>query len=61
MGFVPHEWNYILRCECKKIYLFMALQSYVGPWLFFSFVILYTVGRIPRTGNQPVARLLPTH
>jgi hypothetical protein len=30
-----------------------------GP--FFSFLILYTVGRTPRTGDQPVARLLPTH
>jgi hypothetical protein len=28
---------------------------------FFSFIILYTVGRTPWTGNQPVARPLPTH
>jgi hypothetical protein len=28
---------------------------------FFSFLILYTVGRIPCTGEQPVARPLPTH
>jgi hypothetical protein len=33
----------------------------LGPGRFFSFVILYTVGRIPWTGDQPVARLLPTH
>jgi hypothetical protein len=29
--------------------------------VFFSFLILYTVGRTPWTGDQPVARLLPTH
>jgi hypothetical protein len=29
--------------------------------LFFSFLILYTVGRIPWSGDQPVARPLPTH
>jgi hypothetical protein len=28
---------------------------------FFSFSILYTVGRTPWTGDQPVARPLPTH
>jgi hypothetical protein len=28
---------------------------------FFSFLILYTVGRSPWTGDQPVARPLPTH
>jgi hypothetical protein len=28
---------------------------------FFSFLILYTVGRTPLTGDQPVARPLPTH
>jgi hypothetical protein len=28
---------------------------------FFSFVILYTVGRAPWTEDQPVARPLPTH
>jgi hypothetical protein len=28
---------------------------------FFSFLILYTVGRTPWTGDQPTARPLPTH
>jgi hypothetical protein len=28
---------------------------------FFSCLILYTVGRTPWTGDQPVARPLPTH
>jgi hypothetical protein len=44
------------------IYSSMALQSFVGPWpFFFSFLILYTVGRTPWTWDQPVARLLPIH
>jgi hypothetical protein len=29
--------------------------------IFFSFLILYIVGRTAWTGNQPVARTLPTH
>jgi hypothetical protein len=43
------------------IYLSMALQPFVVPWPLFSFLILYTVGRTPWTGDQPVARPLPTH
>jgi hypothetical protein len=39
----------------------MALQSFVGPWPHFSFLFLYTFGRIPWTGVQPIARPLPTH
>jgi hypothetical protein len=39
--------------------LAMAVQPF-GPWLFFSFLILYTVGRTPWTGDQPVASPLPT-
>jgi hypothetical protein len=33
----------------------------LGLGLFFSFLVLYTVGRTPCTGDQPVARPLPTH
>jgi hypothetical protein len=32
-----------------------------GPWPPFQFLNLYTVGRTPWTGDQPVARPLPTH
>jgi hypothetical protein len=39
--------------------LSMALQPFVGPWpLFFSFLIFYTVGRTPLTGDQAVPRPL---
>jgi hypothetical protein len=45
------------------IYLSIYLWLY-SPLLnlghFFNFVILYTVGRTPWTGDQPVARCLPT-
>jgi hypothetical protein len=38
---------------------------FYGPLLglgrFFIFLILYTVGKSPWTGDQPVARPLPTH
>jgi hypothetical protein len=39
----------------------MALQPFVGPRPLFSFLILHTVGRTPWTGDQNVARPLPTH
>jgi hypothetical protein len=39
----------------------MAVQPFVGPWPLFQFFDLYTVGRTPWTGDQPVARSLPTH
>jgi hypothetical protein len=42
-------------------YLPTVLQSSVGPWPLFSFLILYTVGRTPWMGNQPVIRPLPTY
>jgi hypothetical protein len=32
----------------------MALQPVVGPWLLFSFLIVYTVGRTPWMGDQPL-------
>jgi hypothetical protein len=32
-----------------SIYLSMVLHPFVGPWSLFSFLILYTVGRTPRT------------
>jgi hypothetical protein len=38
----------------------MALQSF-GPWPLFQFLNLYTVGRTPRTGDQPVAKPVSTH
>jgi hypothetical protein len=34
---------------------------WLGLGLFFSFLILYTVGRTPWMGDQPVGRPLPTH
>jgi hypothetical protein len=39
----------------------MALQPFVGPWPLFQFLNLHTVGRTPWTGDQHIARSLPTH
>jgi hypothetical protein len=44
-----------------SIYLSMALHPLLDLGRFFSFLILYTVGRTPWTGDQPIARPLPTH
>jgi hypothetical protein len=45
------------------VYIFLSLWLYSPLDLggFFSFLILYTVGRTPWTGDEPVARPLPTH
>jgi hypothetical protein len=43
-------------------YCYNALQPFVGPCPLFQFLDpIYTVGRTPWTGDQPVARTLPTH
>jgi hypothetical protein len=40
----------------------MALQPFIGPWPLVQFRNLFsTDGMTPLTGDQPVARLLPTH
>jgi hypothetical protein len=41
------------------INLFMAIQSFLGPWPLFSFLILYRISKTPWTEDQPVARPLP--
>jgi hypothetical protein len=38
------------------IIIIIAVQPFVGPWPFFQFL-----DPIPWTGDQPVARPLPTH
>jgi hypothetical protein len=45
-------------------YLETSLSLSLSPFRtcpLFQFLILYTVGRTPWTGDQPVARPLPTH
>jgi hypothetical protein len=39
----------------------MALQPFVGLGPPFHLLDIYTVGRTPWAGDQPVARPLPTH
>jgi hypothetical protein len=47
------------------VYIIFSLYGSTGLFLhfgrFFSFLIRYTVGRTPWTGDQPVSRPLPTH
>jgi hypothetical protein len=50
--------------ECYFSFIFIhrwLFSSLLGPGLFFSFLILYTIGRTPWTGDQPVAMQLPTY
>jgi hypothetical protein len=55
--------DYPLSGSHTSMYLFYLwlYSPLLGLDRFFSFLILYTVGRTPLTGNQPVARPLPTH
>jgi hypothetical protein len=55
---------------CLSIYISICLSVYLSIYgstafvylgRFFSFLILYTVGRTPCTEDQPVASPLPTH
>jgi hypothetical protein len=47
-------------CPFIDLPTYLWLYSLCGPWPLFSFLI-YTVGRNPWTGVQPVARPLPTY
>jgi hypothetical protein len=52
-----HNRNYKLRQRSIYLWLYSPL---LGVGHFFSFLILYTDGRTPWTGDQPVAWPLPT-
>jgi hypothetical protein len=41
--------------------MYLWLYSPCGLWPLFEFLILYTFGRTPWTGDQPISRQLPTH
>jgi hypothetical protein len=54
-----------LQTPVTSLLLLLLLLWFYSPLLgldlFFSFLIPYTVGRTPWTGDQPVARPLPAH
>jgi hypothetical protein len=51
---------YLSLCLCVYLSIHGSTEL-VGLGRFFSFLIIYTVGRTPWTGDQNVARLLPVH
>jgi hypothetical protein len=58
----PPLWNTLITILYLGLSVYPWLcSSFVGPWSLFRFLNLYTVGRTPWTGYQPVARPLPTH
>jgi hypothetical protein len=70
LGFKPAtlrlgEWCLTrLRCRWSRwrnCYCYSSLYSpLVGLGRFLNLLILYTIGKIPWTGDQPIARSLPT-
>jgi hypothetical protein len=55
---IHYSPSFIRRRRLLFLWLYSPLMI-LGR--FFSLLILYTVGRTPWTGDQPVARPLPTH
>jgi hypothetical protein len=62
---INHKWATDLEPESSRsvivtfrlLLLLLSQQPFVGPWPFFSFLILYTVGRTPWMGDQPAKDL----
>jgi hypothetical protein len=54
IGLIPHPRSH---ADC----LSLALRPFVGPWTLFQFLNVYTVGRTPWMGHQPIVSPLPTH
>jgi hypothetical protein len=50
-----------MRLFCQDLIYFPFLSYSPIYGRFFSFLIFYAVGRTPWTGDEPVARPLPTH
>jgi hypothetical protein len=46
------EWDSNPRSQCSRLWFYIPR----GSWSLFQFLNLYTVGRTPWTGNQPVSR-----
>jgi hypothetical protein len=49
-----------LLCTDEFIHSSMAVQYFLDPGRLFSLVIVHTDSRTPLTGDEPVARPLPT-
>jgi hypothetical protein len=53
-------YDYLYYCSSSYYYYYWLYSPFLGPGYFFSFLILYTEGSAPCTGDQPVARTQPT-
>jgi hypothetical protein len=58
----PRQQLYLLKTalSSQELLLLCLYSPLLDFCRFFSFLILYTVGRIPQMGDQPAARPLPT-
>jgi hypothetical protein len=59
-GFEKYDTDIMIPIQYLSICLWLYNPS-LGLGRFFSFLILYTVGRALWTGDQPVTRPLPVH
>jgi hypothetical protein len=66
-----HEWDVCIQVVLLALttlkhyyyyyYYYYGSTAVCWPWTLFQFLNIYTVGRTPWTGDQPVAKPLPTH
>jgi hypothetical protein len=61
--YFPNPYKFINHPTFRHyiFYLSVAHSPFLDHGRFCSFLILYRLGRTPWTGDQPVARPLPTH
>jgi hypothetical protein len=57
-----HNYDHVLCVTYDhKLLFYYGSTAPFGLWPLFQFLNLYTVGRTPWTGDQPVARPLPKY
>jgi hypothetical protein len=60
LPFIPLPYIYVPFTSSPQ-FPSLHFALFITLLILFSFFIFYTVGRTPWTGDQPVARPLPTH
>jgi hypothetical protein len=60
-GLCLSDWHCIYTLLLLLLLLLWLYNPLLDLGRFYGFLTLHTVGRTPRSGDQPVAKILPTH